>query len=103
MISYPREREREREREKANHCSGSSSNNNKYIIESLATCIIVIAFSAGKAWGPWFPEVREKLQLQDPCLFLNGLYVCDMGGNVLWEQRMEEDVAMKVCLSPPPL
>lgn len=39
--------------------------------------------ATGKARGPWLPDVMPRLGLQLPGVFLQGLLITDMHGNVL--------------------
>ncbi|CAI7886148.1 unnamed protein product [Closterium sp. NIES-53] len=57
---------------------------------------IQVVLATGKARGPWFPEIKERLKLETPGVFLQGLMVYSADGTLLYERAMAEDVARQV-------
>lgn len=57
---------------------------------------VKVVLATGKARGPWVPEIMERLQLDCPGVFLQGLMVYSADGTVLYERTLEDEVARDV-------
>lgn len=57
---------------------------------------VKVILATGKARGPWVGDILPRLGLSTPGVFMQGLLIYGADGEVLYDRKMREDVALDV-------
>lgn len=64
----------------------------KAAVQAAAKAGVPLILATGKGLGPWIQPVLQELQITEPRVHMQGLYILAADGQVIFSRRLDESV-----------